>query len=346
MSKRITIKDVAAQAGTSAATVSYVLNNVQDRYITPKVRKNVIAAAEDLGYVKSLAASRLKGKKMGVIAFLTPQLTNHFFLEIFFAIEKIANKKGYVLSVCNTYDDPELEKSVIDRLNQLWIDACLIIPTHKGKENATYLRNHGIPFVSIERPLEGFSDYDLISSDNFGAAYQMTSHMISMGHKRIALVYWNSLILNLDERLLGYQKALLDHGIAFDEKLVFQTKSVDLKAGESHDEGWHLTEKIVQDSSITAIFYSQYVLAEGGVRYLHSIKYAIPEDISVGVLGGPKWVTMAEKPFTFVSQPGTAMGNLAAETIFNRIDKQGDSFLNKKLPCKLNLGESIKDISK
>ena len=336
---RVTIKDVALRAGTSAATVSYVLNDVKGRYISPEMRKNVEDAAREMGYVKSLAASRLKGKKMGVVAFLTPQFDNEFFLDIFFAIEQIASQKGYILSVCNTFDDPNYEKTVIQRMNQLWIDACWVIPTHAGMENITYLKDHGIPFVSIERPLVGLDDYDFISSDNFDAAYQMTKHLIEKGHKRIALAYWETRISNLDERLLGYKKALEDHNIPFDELLVKRTENIDLS------DGARITEEILAEKSATAIFYSQYVLAEGGVKYLREQNISIPDDISIAVMGGPKWVELSDVKFTHILQPGTAIGERVAEIMFDKLEGNETVYVQEKLLCKLSEGNSVKDLT-
>ena len=342
---RVTIKDVASLAGTSVATVSYVLNDAKDRYITPEMRKNVEDAARDLGYVKSMVASGLKGKKMGVIAFLTPQFDNHFFMEIFFAIEKIANKKGYVLSVCNTYDDPVHERVVIERMNRLWVDACLIIPTYEGTDNTEYLRAHNIPLVAIERPLMGIDDrYDFISSDNFKAAYDMTSHLIKMGHRRIALAYWDSLISNLNERLEGYQQALTDHGIPFDERLVKKTSLINRTESLTHDEGARITHEILEDSTVTAIFYSQYVLAEGGIKYMRRHKIQIPERVSVGVLGGPKWVEMSEVRFAHIMQPGALMGEKAAGIIFSKLDNDSTEYIHEKLSCTLHQGDSIRNL--
>ena len=342
--KRVTIKDIALHAGTSIATVSYVLNNSKDRYIAAEMRKTVKAAAEELGYVKSVAASSLKGKKMGVIAFLTPQFDNHFFLEIFFAVEKEATRKGYVLSVCNTFDDPVYERTIIERMNRLWIDAYIIIPTHRGAENTAYLRTHGIPFVSAERSLDGADDYDFISSDNFGAAYDMTAHLISKGHKRIALAYWDSLISNLNERFAGYKKALADHGLPFDESLIKQTALINRTERLTHAEGARITEEVLQDPTVTAIFYSQYVLAEGGIKYMRKHKIQIPERISVGVLGGPKWVEMPEVSFAHVLQPGTLIGEKAAGVIFARLDGDSSEYIQEKLTCTLCAGDSIRDL--
>lgn len=337
--KRTTIKDVALRAGTSIATVSYVLNNSKNRYITAEMRKAVEDAARELGYVKSAVASGLKGKGMGVIAFLTPQFDNHFFLDVFFAIEKVANSKGYVLSVCNTFDDPVYEKIVIERMQQLWVDAYVIIPTHKGTENTEYIRAHNIPYVAVERPLDGLDGYNFISSDNFQASYDMTTHFINKGHKRIALVYWDTPITNLYERLDGYRQAMLDNNLPFDEDLVKVT------LGITHDDGVRVTKEILEDESITAIFYSQYILAEGGIKFLHKSKIAVPEQISVGVLGGPKWVEMSEKSIAHMLQPGAAVGNKAAGIIFAELEGLQCRNIQEKLVSELNAGNSIKDLN-
>jgi len=337
--KRTTIKDVALRAGTSIATVSYVLNNSKNRYITAEMRKAVEDAARELGYVKSAVASGLKGKGMGVIAFLTPQFDNHFFLDIFFAVEKIANSKGYVLSVCNTFDNPEHEKTVIERMQQLWVDAYVIIPTHNGTENTEYIRTHNIPYVAAERPLDDLDNYNFISSDNFQASYDMTTYFINRGHKRIALVYWETQITNLHERLDGYKQALADNNLPFDENLVKIT------SGITHEDGIRVTKEIIKDTSITGIFYSQYILAEGGIKFLHQSKIAIPDKISVGVLGGPKWAEMSELSFAHMLQPGTAVGNKAAEIIFAELEGAMNGNIQEKLPSELHTGNSIRDIN-
>ena len=343
-STRVTIKDVAALAGTSTATVSYVLNNSKERYITAQMRARVEDAVKSLGYVKSAVASGLKGKKMGVIAFLTPQFDNHFFLEIFFAIEEIANEMGYVLSVCNTFDDPTHEKEVLDRMEGLLVDAYIIIPTRNGTENIERLEKNGVPYVCVERPVD-IGRYDFVSSDNYKAGYDITSHLINMGHRRIALSYWDSPIVNLKERLDGYKKALLDNDILYDESLVKVSSDISIEIGEN------VTREILIDKSITAIFYSQYLLGEGGIRYLKNNGISIPERVSICVLGAPKWAEMFSPTITHIHQPGEAIGKKAAEIIFSKLkinEKMnldgGEKFV-KQIDGTMIYGGSVKKIN-
>ncbi|MCD8171163.1 MAG: LacI family transcriptional regulator, partial [Clostridiales bacterium] len=98
-----TLKDVAERAGTTAATVSYILNGSTKRYVSEDMRRRVEAAAKELNYVKSSAASSLKGKKRKIIAVLVPQFANQMFTELVLGVERVADRYGYILSICNTF---------------------------------------------------------------------------------------------------------------------------------------------------------------------------------------------------------------------------------------------------
>ena len=87
-----TLKDVAERAGTTAATVSYVLNGSKKRYISEDMRRRVEEAARELNYVKSSAASSLKGKKRKIIAVLVPQFENQFFTQLILGVERVADQ--------------------------------------------------------------------------------------------------------------------------------------------------------------------------------------------------------------------------------------------------------------
>ncbi|WRS28699.1 LacI family DNA-binding transcriptional regulator [Oscillospiraceae bacterium MB08-C2-2] len=339
--KLATISDVAKLAGTSIATVSYVLNGSKDRYIREELRERVLKAASQLNYVKSGLASSLKGKQTGVVAVLTPQFSNHFFVNVFIAIEKIANAQGYVLSTCNTFDDPQQERQVMERLIKLRPDGYLIIPTVEGGQNTRYIRELGMPFVAIERPLENVEHpYDFISSDNFQAGYALAEHMIKMGHQNIAFLFWDTAVSNLKEREAGYLQALREHGIPIRPELI-------LKSNITHEEGARMTRAILEQKDVTAIIYGHYLLAEGGIKALRQTRLQIPADISVALIGCPPWINMNELKVTCISQPAAQMGEKAAEILLKRI-AEGNvgqrEFIQEILPCTLQYGESIRDL--
>lgn len=310
-SRYVTIRDVAEMAETSIATVSYVLNDSKDRYISEELRERVLNAVTSLNYVKSGLASSLKGKQRGILAVLTPQYENPFFMSMFIAIEKIANQYGYVLSTCNTFDDPKHEKEVLERMLTIRADGYLVIPTAEGAKNMSILMANNLPFVAIERPLAKADHYHYVGSDNFEVGFRITKHLIQKGHRHIGMIYWDSPITNVYERVSGYKEALRQAGISFDQTLV---KKGSLEEGT----GMRLTQELLEDSPMTAVIYGQYLLAEDGITYLRKQKVKIPEEISVAMVGNPAWARMDE--VTRISQAGTRMGEVAARILLDQLE--------------------------
>jgi len=337
--KFATLKDVAELAGTSAATVSYILSGSTKRYVSEEMRKRVEDAAATLGYVKFGAASTLKGKKSGVIAILSPQYENPYFASIFATVESIVQEHGYVLATLNTFDDPEREKHAINQMVRLRVDGFLVIPTLGGGVNTETIRNLNVPFVAVERPLTDVPDntYNFISSDNLGAVYALTKHSLQNGHRRIALAYWQSevtsAIVNLTDRRLGYEKAMHENN-AFAADLMF---SGDI----TQEDGARITEGILRDKSVTSIVYAHYILAEGGIRYLQKNGLRAPRDISISFLGSPAWVDMVDTDYTRALQPGEAVGRMAVETLLARINGSGGRDVVEVVPVRLHVGESV-----
>jgi DNA-binding LacI/PurR family transcriptional regulator len=93
------------------------------------------------------------------------------------------------------------------------------------------------------------------------------------------------------------------------------------------------------------VFYSQYVLAEGGVKFLRQSRIQIPERISVCLLGGPKWVEMSEIRFAHILQPGAAMGQKAADIVFAKLENNSAGHIQEKIESELHVGDSIKDLT-
>ena len=113
--KSVTIKDVAKKARTSIATVSYAFSNAE-RYLRPELRERVLKAAAEIGYVKNAAASSIKGKRRGILAVVVAQFGNTFFTRMCVDIVSIARQEAYVVTLCNSDEDPQQERIILERL--------------------------------------------------------------------------------------------------------------------------------------------------------------------------------------------------------------------------------------
>jgi len=335
-----TLKDVAELAGTSVGTVSYVLNDKKDRYISDETRKKVLDAAKELEYVKSLGASSLKGKSRKLIAILIPQYENQFFTRIVIASERVFVKHGYDMIICNTLDSPERENAILNRMIQQRVDGILITPTSKGAENTALARRVGMKMVVIDRALAGVKEFFWVATHNYGLGFTGASHLFSKGHRRIGYVGWKSGIGDLDARRQAVFDAAAKWGIPHE--------TIHVEEGEfSPREGYELTKRILEKHpEITAIFYGFNVQALGGVNCLEEHGYSIPEDISVLIIGSPEWVSAGRNHFTHLDMHDFELGRKAANLLLSQITENDVPVQHIIQECSLVEGTSVKDISK
>ena len=189
MARFVTLKDVAERAGTTIGTVSYVLNDRKGRYISQELRAKVLAAAEELNYIKCNGASSLKGMDRRLIGILIPQYENQFFTRICDAAEQVFASHGYDLIICDTFDNPEREKGIIHRLLSQRVDGLIVTPSLKGSENTRIVRDVGLNMVVVDRPLEGFDGYYWVRGDNYGCGYAGGMDLYRHGHRSLIRMF-------------------------------------------------------------------------------------------------------------------------------------------------------------
>lgn len=334
-----TLKDVAKLAGTTAATVSYVLNGKEGRYISKEMEERVMKAVHELGYVKSSAASSLRGKKRGIIAVLVPQFANQFFTRMVLAVEAVADRKGYILSICNTFDNVERELDIINRMAQHRVDGYIMIPTFEGEKNTRQLRKLGVPMVVIDRPLEGVEDYVWVTTSNYRCGYAATEYLIQMGHRKIAFVGWNSRIPDLERRQQAFLDAFVDYGIPLDGAVIRNNAF-------SEENGYEMAQSVMEEHpEVTAMFFAYNMQAKGGIRYLTEHGFQIGEDISVILIGSPEWATVGANDYAHIEQHEYKLGEAAATILLDMIENPAAQHENVVRDCTLYKGKSVKNLN-
>ncbi len=341
--KYATLRDVAKHAKTSTATVSYVLNDVKGRYVSAELRERVLNSAKELHYVKSVFASGLRGQHRGIIGITFPQFTNIFFSRLALAVEQIANEHGYLVTICNTFEDPERERAVLEAFLQQRIDGLLLIPVDTPTNNLDLIEHIGIPSVIVERPLLGapLKDYNYVGMDNFNTAYLATKSLIERGHRNIAFTTWHANTPSLQERQRGYRVALAEANIPVRDDFIFH-------GAFSAQAGAENTLEFIQTvcHETTALVYGYHVHAQGGLPVLRDHGVRIPEDLSVIVLGDPEWVDLHTPSLTHMTLPATEIGTKAAQVLFERIAHKGNytSTVTDLIVGSLVEGNSIKTV--
>jgi LacI family transcriptional regulator len=216
-----TMADVAKYAGVSSTTVSHVIN--ETRYVQEDTRRRVLEAVDALHYRPNAVARGLTTKRTATVGVVVADIQNPFYAALVRGIENDLADRGYSLIVCNTDERPEKEVSYLSLLVNRRVDGIIIAPTGHPSDIYDALRNNLIPMVFIDREPPG--QYGpVIEMDNVDAARQAVRHLISHGHRRIAILAATPERSSSTQRICGYRLALQEAGLPDDEDLVCRAR--------------------------------------------------------------------------------------------------------------------------
>jgi LacI family transcriptional regulator len=223
-SDRITLKDIAKRLNVSPSTVSRALQDHPE--IGETTKQAVRQLAEELNYQPNAVALSLRKKKTCTIGVVVPEIVHYFFSSVISGIEDVAYESNYQVILCQSNEKFDHEVMNIQTLANSQVDGILISYSKETMDfsHIESLKEKGVPVVMYDR-FNKHLELDNVIVDDFNGAYQATEHLIKNGCKRI--VHFKG-PLHMDihsERMNGYLKALKDHGIALDEKLIVEADS-------------------------------------------------------------------------------------------------------------------------
>jgi LacI family transcriptional regulator len=215
---RLTLRDLAAHAGVSRATVSLVLR--QSPLVAEKTRLRVRESMAALGYVYNRGAANFRTQRTQTVGVAMNELVNPYFSELTAAIERALAKVGRTVFLSNSSEDPSVQDGFIATMREYNAEGLVICPT-QGSNPRTLRRliEFGMPCVLISRNLPG-SGLDYAGNDHRHGMRLSTEHLVALGHRRIALIGANDLISTGIERREGYEQSLAANAIAIDGELI------------------------------------------------------------------------------------------------------------------------------
>ncbi|MGH4122514.1 MAG: LacI family DNA-binding transcriptional regulator [Clostridium sp.] len=323
----VTMKDIAEMAGVSKATVSMVMNK-KDSSISEVTRKKILRIAKEMSYIPNSIARSLSTKKSGTIGIILPDITNPFFSEMVRAIEDEAERLEYNLIICNTDNDIEKEQKYIELLISKLIDGIIFMSGGKSNESITILKNNNVPFVLVDRYIEGYKDDYGVFCLNKQGVIDGVQYLYEKGNRKIVFVKGREDVEISKQRLEGYIDAMKNYGI-YDEKYIFE--------GDFNVEGGIIaTKKIISCfQDLDAIFYSNDMMALGGMKILLRNDYKIPRDISIIGFDNIHISEIIEPELTTISQPIYMMGKKACSILIDVIN--GELLTEKQVYFKTEL---------
>lgn len=306
-----TIADVAVRAGVSVATAGRVLSG--NGYAGRDTRAKVLLAAEELGYVPNQAARSLRQGRTRLVGLLIADMENPFYSMIAKNVEYALKSAGYHLVLCNDNDDRDEERENLLILERMGVDGLIVVPTGRNRTELERLQEKGIQIVQIDRYVPGLR-CDGVVAENERVSAAAVSHLIESGHTSIGVLAGPSHLTTAKQRLLGYERALREHGIPFRPELV-RTGSF------THDHAVaDATELLGASPRPTAIFATNNVLAEACVTALRERGLSIPSQMSLLAFDDLPWMSLTHPPLSTVRQPVAEMARMAAELVVQRIE--------------------------
>jgi DNA-binding LacI/PurR family transcriptional regulator len=323
--KTATIQDVASLAGTSASTVSNLLNGRTER-MRPETRRRIERAVEQLGYRANEVARQLKTGHAPIIGLVIPSVANPFWGSFVQHVEDAAHGYGFQVLLGNAGRDPDRELQYGESLRVRGVRGIIFGSSPISLNHVLKLVEEGTRIVVFDRSVTRTdpsieSGIDSVSVDNVAGGYLATKHLLDLGHTQIGFLSGPLRTASRLERLDGYRRALLDAGVRPDDSLVwagFQDNTTgDVEGAEFGREGARaLLENPSPPTGLVSIndMYALGALAGVRDRGMH-----VPDDISIIGFDDISIAGLTSPSLTTIRQPLAEMISLAVATLIGRL---------------------------
>jgi LacI family transcriptional regulator len=309
-------------------TVSKALRDAPDVSVATKAKIKSLAA--QMGYVPDSSAQGLRTKTTKLFGLVIPSITNPIYARIVFAIEERAHDLGYDVLLAHSLNKPEREEHGIRHLLSRRVDGLFISPVYRFEAEARIYQEivaRKTPTVLLGAPAPFCKNFPCVEIEELIASYNVTQHLLKLGHKRIAYFTGPQTAPWAHERFNGYRRALREAGLDVDDKLVFQS-------GSTIEDGTKAALQMLNEScKATAVQAINDLVAIGCADALLSQGLKIPDDISIVGFGNILLTEHFRVPLTTVRQPKFRLGMAAVEMMISLI--RGESVQSKRLPAEL-----------
>lgn len=318
MKRKITLKQIAKELDVSISTVSKSLRNSLE--IGEETRLKVQAFAKFYNYKPNNIALSLKNRKTKSIGIIIPEIVHYFFSTVINGIEQVANEYGYSVVICVSDDSFDKEVLNMEMLANGSIDGFIMSLSKETQfkgdfHHITEVINQGMPVVMFDRVTNDIL-CDKVIIDDKSAAYEAVQSLIDNGRKKIALVTTVDYVSVGKLRTDGYEKALLDNGLPFNEDLIIKIEDVDT---------CEITiSQLLHDRAFDAVFAVNELFAVTIIKTANKMGLKVPEDLAVIAFTDGIISKYSTPSITTVSQNGEKMGNKAAKMLIERIEAEED----------------------
>lgn len=329
-----TIKEVAARAGVSTATVSYVLNGTGT--VTEATRQRVLLAVADLNYQPNHAARSLRSRSRTiglVLSALAARLSDPTLAEVLAGLSDAAAAQGYYLLLATAGDDqPEaLLSEQLVRSGR--VDGLVLLDLRGDDERVVYLVARGVPLVCAGLPA-GAAHCPYVAIDGRSGALRAMQHLLGLGHQQVGLIALPSDMAGSEPIYEGYAAALELAGIASDPALI-------VEAGTGENDGLAAMQELLGlPEPPSAVLAASDTLAFGAMHALRDAGLSIGRAVSLIGFDDVPMAAHTDPPLTTLRAPRQALGAQLARLLIAIVEDKGVVPANVMLDMQLIIRRS------
>jgi LacI family transcriptional regulator len=309
----VSIRDVAAAAGVSVATVSRVLNPASaDVPMRKETRDKVERAIDELGYRPNDLARALLQHRTAAIGLVVPDISNPYYPPLVRGVEDAASSRGYRIVLCNTDRDPAKISGYLDTLIKTRVDGIVVagggwvdVP-----DRTAVLGNYRTGLVAIGRHVTA---HPSVRIDNVAASREAAGHLIGLGHRRIAFLGGPASSTTVQDRAQGYRDALKVAGLA-------ESAAVVRYGDFTEESGYAATREILDVSPPpTALLCANDRIALGAYAAAADAGRRVPTDVSIVGFDDTPIARYVRPTLTTVAIPTYEMGSAAVRMLLAQL---------------------------
>lgn len=326
-----TIEDVAKAAGVSKSTVSRVIND--HKHVRPQLRERVRSAMEELGYVPNRQARRLVGGRSNVIGLRVLAIGSDYIAEIIRGVDAILEEFDCDLMLYTTHRRKSKEAFYARSIAQGLADGLILVVPTLVELYLDALRNANFPHVLVDVDYTDGKSWS-VGVTNWQGGYDATAYLLSLNHRRIAIVSDLFELSTSVNRFAGYQAALEEYEVPFDPALVKEDNYLEPNTRK-------LVEELLRlENPPTAIFTTSDTSAVRIMEVLRLHGRLVPQDISVIGFDDISQARFIYPSLTTIHAPLYEMGAKAVEVLLNLIEQPQLPPEHIQLPTRLVIRES------
>lgn len=335
MRRKVSMEEIARLINVSKVTVSKALNDKEG--VSEELRKTIKEKANELGYFANSAARSLKLNKNYNIGVVIPMRfiggSSSFYFETYTKLVVKLTELGYSVMLEIINSNQEKNRVYPDMYKNGKIDALIIM----GQSSDSYLslfENAYLPVLLFD-----FYSYDhhldSIVVDNYTSGYKVTEHLIKKGHKHIGFVGNIYATSSIQDRFLGFYRALLGHNLSLDHEHIISDR----------DENGHFIPFVLPKHMPTAFVCNNDQIAYEFVNELKKLNYSIPKDVSIIAFDNTLYSQKSNPALTTISVNVDDMIEITSKIVVKKMNNKDKKYNKVLIQAELIERNSISDLN-